>query len=75
MIIHTRLVNVNYLLEAKIDLFDGIDLDAQPTGPVRAWCRAVSALDPDRVRWELPARGIPRPRHPQPRNPRTAQVS
>jgi hypothetical protein len=35
------------------------DLHAQLAGPLRDWYRAVSALDPDRVRWGLPATGIP----------------
>lgn len=46
-------------------------LHAQLADPLRAWYRAVSALDPDRVRWELPATGIPGRGTPRPRNPRT----
>jgi hypothetical protein len=47
------------------------DLHAQLADPLRDWYRAVSALDPDRVRWELPATGIPGLGTLQPRNPRT----
>ena len=46
-------------------------LHAQLAGPLRDWYRAVGALDPDRVRWELPAAGIPSLATLQPRDPRT----
>jgi hypothetical protein len=43
------------------------DLHAQLAGPLRDWYHAVEQLDPSRVRWELPASGIPSittgPRH------------
>ena len=35
------------------------DLHAQLSGPLRDWYHAVAQLDPSRVRWELPATGIP----------------
>jgi hypothetical protein len=35
------------------------DLHAQLAGPLRDWYQAVQQLDPRRVRWELPATGIP----------------
>jgi hypothetical protein len=35
------------------------DLHSQLAGPLRDWYRAVEQLDPSRVRWELPATGIP----------------
>ena len=35
------------------------DLHAQLAGPLRDWYHAVEVLDPSRVRWELPATGIP----------------
>lgn len=47
------------------------DLHAQLADPLRDWYRAVSALDPDRVRWELPAAGISGLASLQPRDPRT----
>ncbi|HZD16056.1 MAG TPA: hypothetical protein VE196_13230 [Pseudonocardiaceae bacterium] len=47
------------------------DLHAQLAEPLRAWYQAVSALNPDRVRWDLPAAGIPGHATLQPRNPRT----
>ena len=47
------------------------DLHAQLAHPLRDWYRAVSALDPDRVRWHLPATGIPDLGMLQRRNPRT----
>jgi hypothetical protein len=50
------------------------DLHVQLADPLRAWYRAVSALDPDRVRWELPATGIPGLTTLQPRDPRTGTV-
>jgi hypothetical protein len=34
-------------------------LHAQLAGPLRDWYHAVEQLDPARVRWELPATGIP----------------
>src|SRR5262249_30550104 len=46
-------------------------LHAQLAGPLRDWYRAVSALDPDRVRWELPAAGVPGLATLQSRRPRT----
>jgi hypothetical protein len=50
------------------------DLHAQLVGPLRDWYHAVSALDPDRVRWELPATGLPGLGTLQPRNPRTGKA-
>jgi hypothetical protein len=47
------------------------DLHVQLAEPLRAWYHAVSALDPDRVCWELPAAGIPGRDTIRPRNPRT----
>jgi hypothetical protein len=41
------------------------------THTLRAWYQAVSALNPDRVRWDLPAAGIPGHATLQRRNPRT----
>lgn len=35
------------------------DLHAQLAGPLRDWYHAVEQLDPPRVRWDLPAAGIP----------------
>jgi len=35
------------------------DLHVQLAGPLRDWYHAVEQLDPPRVRWELPATGIP----------------
>jgi hypothetical protein len=46
-------------------------LHAQLAGPLRDWYRAVGALDPNRVRWELPAAGVPGLATLQPRDPRT----
>jgi hypothetical protein len=37
------------------------DLHVQLAGPLRDWYHAVEQLDPPRVRWELPAAGIPGP--------------
>ncbi|HEY2550394.1 MAG TPA: hypothetical protein VGI64_07435 [Streptosporangiaceae bacterium] len=34
-------------------------LHVQLAGPLRDWYQAVELLDPDRVRWELPATGLP----------------
>jgi hypothetical protein len=39
--------------------------------PLRQWYAALDALDPGRVRWELPAEGLPDPL-PAPRSARTA---
>jgi hypothetical protein len=50
------------------------DLHAQLAAPLRDWYRAISTLDPDRVRWELPATGIPDLSTLRPRNPRTGTV-
>ena len=47
------------------------DLHVQLGAPLRDWYGAVSALDPSRVRWELPADGIPCLGSLEPRNPRT----
>ncbi len=47
------------------------DLHVRLADPLRHWYRAVSALDPDRVRWELPATGIAGLSTLRPRNPRT----
>ena len=47
------------------------DLHVQLAAPLHDWYRAVSALDPGRVRWELPATGIPGLGTLQPRKPRT----
>jgi hypothetical protein len=47
------------------------DLHVQLAAPLRDWYRAVSALDPNRVRWELPATGIPGLATLRPRDPRT----
>jgi hypothetical protein len=47
------------------------DLHAKLAGPPRDWYRAVSVLDPNRVRWELPTTGIPDLCTLQSRNPRT----
>jgi hypothetical protein len=49
-------------------------LHAQLADPLRDWYRAVAALDPDRVRWELPAAGVPGLTAIQPRNPRTGMA-
>jgi len=46
-------------------------LHAKLADPLRDWYRAVSALDPDRVRWELPAAGVPGLATLQSRRPRT----
>ena len=46
-------------------------LHAKLADPLRDWYRAVSALDPDRVRWELPAAGVSGLATLQPRRPRT----
>jgi len=35
------------------------DLHVQLADPLRAWYHAVEQLDPSRLRWELPAAGIP----------------
>jgi hypothetical protein len=47
------------------------DLHAQLADPLRDWYLAVSALDPNRVRWDLPAAGIPDLSTLRPRNPCT----
>ena len=106
MIIHIRLVNVNYLSVTKAEWFGRWPprtgrRPARPGGtrparqqqgkiaicdtgpvklryvwfaaggaatspctplladPLRDWHRAVSAFDPDRIRWELPVAGVP----------------
>ena len=47
------------------------DLHVQLAAPLRDWYRAVSALDPNRVRWELPAAGVPGLAALRPRRPRS----
>ena len=50
------------------------DLHAQLAEPLRDWYSAVSALEPDRVRWQLPATGISGLANLPPRIPRTGTV-
>ncbi len=46
-------------------------LHAQLAGPLRDWYHAVEQLDPPRVRWELPATGVPDTTTLGPRRDRT----